>query len=815
MPTAQRVLTAVVGQSCTSAILILALSGIFMPNHVRAQSETSFAERYALAEDRDKVLLELIPGTEDYFYYHCLHYQTTGRIAEARGQLDAWIAKFGITANAKRMQTRQMLFEYSNNQQATLDFLIREYGINVYHVPPQKDEAAQLSTKLDSAALNWIEMLRQTAKSNGGVNLLEDAVLSKLLNAIGDSPDIRVWLSRIHRADTPGLVDAIGRELKMKDSQGFGWAPIHHELTLQQMIELRKRIPTLEQSGVFVNDYLRRIRPSDDETIRSNDTKRKHLERLEEFVSTLPEVHNSLIASVLYHRLLLDAESGTMDRKRFVRYLQMPSSRPYLSADYARTLNNKVHVDFNANYENETGQRPIGDDRALTLRYLEHFYTTDADVGEFARYLDRDYLTQVFATTKILYGVGDPKTYYAQLSPEAQKELANRVELKFAVSNPKQFLPSDNVRLEMDIKNVPELLVRVFRLNARNILSRQQSPINSAIDLDGLVANVERRINFAMKSDRRHRATIDLPELQGAGVWVVECLASGQRSRALVHKGHLQSIQRISDAGQILQIVNESGKPVPTAKVLLGEREFGPNELGEILIPFEGETKVKSIVLFDGNFATLEQFTHFAEAYELRSSFLVDPQAILAGTRTIALIRNSLLCSGQPIPLEDLIEPKLQVVTVDLDGVSSTQTYSNLKLSEHADHAQPLIIPPRLASISMTLSGQVQKQFDNTKVPVSSSYQFNVNEMSKTSAVNDFFLTRSAEGYQLELRGRNGEPYGRQPVQLEFKLFGLTSLINMRLATNANGIIDLGHLPWVEYFRSSAAGVAIREFKLA
>ena len=37
-----------------------------------------FAEQWALSTDREKVLGQLIPGTRDYYYYHCRHQQDTG-----------------------------------------------------------------------------------------------------------------------------------------------------------------------------------------------------------------------------------------------------------------------------------------------------------------------------------------------------------------------------------------------------------------------------------------------------------------------------------------------------------------------------------------------------------------------------------------------------------------------------------------------------------------------------------------------------------------------------------------------------------------
>ena len=36
-------------------------------------AEIGYIEDFALAKDRAEALKQLIPGTEDYYYYHCLH----------------------------------------------------------------------------------------------------------------------------------------------------------------------------------------------------------------------------------------------------------------------------------------------------------------------------------------------------------------------------------------------------------------------------------------------------------------------------------------------------------------------------------------------------------------------------------------------------------------------------------------------------------------------------------------------------------------------------------------------------------------------
>ncbi len=54
--------------------------------YVSAQ-EIGPIEKFALSDDRTKFLKELIPGSEEHFYYHVLHYQNEGRLAEGEAML--------------------------------------------------------------------------------------------------------------------------------------------------------------------------------------------------------------------------------------------------------------------------------------------------------------------------------------------------------------------------------------------------------------------------------------------------------------------------------------------------------------------------------------------------------------------------------------------------------------------------------------------------------------------------------------------------------------------------------------------------------
>ena len=67
----------------------------FFAYDARAAQEIGFVEKFALAEDRATVLKELIAGTEDYYFFHALHYQNMGKKTELAALLKADTERWG------------------------------------------------------------------------------------------------------------------------------------------------------------------------------------------------------------------------------------------------------------------------------------------------------------------------------------------------------------------------------------------------------------------------------------------------------------------------------------------------------------------------------------------------------------------------------------------------------------------------------------------------------------------------------------------------------------------------------------------------
>ena len=110
-----------------SSLLPILAAGLLLPAAARA-GEIGFAETFALAEDREKALEELVPGTEDFFYYRCLHLLATERPAACDPLLADWVRAHGETPRVWEIRSRRALATFDADPKATIEYLVRRLG---------------------------------------------------------------------------------------------------------------------------------------------------------------------------------------------------------------------------------------------------------------------------------------------------------------------------------------------------------------------------------------------------------------------------------------------------------------------------------------------------------------------------------------------------------------------------------------------------------------------------------------------------------------------------------------------------------------
>ncbi|MCK4625279.1 MAG: hypothetical protein KAV00_08220, partial [Phycisphaerae bacterium] len=82
----------------------LVILTVLMAASVCRAGQIGFIEDFSLSRDRQAALKQLIPGTEQYYYYHCLHYQNTGQKGKLNDMLSLWIKRRGTRSRTPLMR---------------------------------------------------------------------------------------------------------------------------------------------------------------------------------------------------------------------------------------------------------------------------------------------------------------------------------------------------------------------------------------------------------------------------------------------------------------------------------------------------------------------------------------------------------------------------------------------------------------------------------------------------------------------------------------------------------------------------------------
>ncbi|WP_425615021.1 hypothetical protein NA78x_004909 [Anatilimnocola sp. NA78] len=782
--------------------------------------EIDFREDFALSRDRTKALAQLIPGTEDFYYYHSLHYLATEQFEKVDQLLPNWVQRHGETGRVWEIRTRQHLLTYEKNPDKSLAYLRTRLGI---HFPHQKEVLGaepNLPTVLEAVAVSREQFInRAKPYSNDNLEQYEESALEWLLATELNPLQRRSLLTRLQRPDHPNLVKLIVADLNHEHSGGFGSLGIHNQLLLAQLDELVKLKPDVLNHQRFVQAYIVRLQPNADEDLR-HDPKvlEAYLDRLQAFAERLSAAHNSLKAHVLYNRLVLDRQRGMYNKARFLAYLQLPRPVHYISKAMQESVAfRQFPTDLNNNYGGVTLLPPIGNDEPLVRTYLMHFLREAPDAKEFEPYINDVYLKHLLAEVKIVNGLGDAEKWASLIPPEVFRGLKDRVDIDFAFTNQTSFTADEPVKLDLFVKNTGTLIVKVFELNTKNFYRTQWREVDTDINLDGLVANHEQTYTMTESPLRRVAKKIEFPQLARPGVYVIDFIGNGRSSRALIRKGNLRQVVRTTAAGQSFTVLNDQNKVVPNASIFLGGHEYTAAEDGTIVVPFStapGRTPIVITAPIAGEkkteYSSLSHFQHEAENYSLTAGFYVDRESLLKRQTAKLVVRASLLVNGTPITLKLLEQVRLLITSTDLDGVGSTQEISDFKLFEDRETEHEFQVPPRLAAISFQLSARTQKvTAGNQKIDLSASQGFTLNEIDRTDKVEDLHLVRSSSGYVLELRGKTGEARVSRPVTLNVKHRDFRQPLNVTLKSDPNGRINLGQLNEIAHITATGpAGTA-------
>jgi hypothetical protein len=753
-------------------------------------------EALALAADRSEALAQLIPGTEDYYFHHCIELLHRGEFDQTKPLFDAWVDRHGETARVRELRDRHAVLALSSAPSKSREYLRRRFGLTFDHQREIEGTRSNLPTRLEPEWIGRDAFFSDAVAHRDDSEGFRPRAFEWLGQRELSLPQLRSFLNRLDRPDYPDMIGLVLRELDDRRSSGFGSLAVHRLLLPSQLDALAAARPALLENPSFVETRLARLRPGPDVDL-DNDAAAMaaHLDALERFVEPLGLAFAALKVHVLYHRLDFDRRRSVYDRARFDRYVALPRQVDYLAASFQRKHRDAL-ARLDLDYSAVTGLPAVGNDEPLVRDYLAVFFAAPEldDFAVFRGTIDEDYLRKLFAETKILAGVGDPERWYSLLdSPSYYQELEQRVDIELAVQNPRSFTADDPVELLVDVKNVQTLVVKVFEIDVLAYFTAHGRAVDTAVDLDGLVANDERILEFGEPALRRVRRAIRFDSLVGPGTWVVELIGKGKSSRAVIRKGGLRYLERLGAAGHVLTVLDEDDRKVADATVWFAGRELVPDASGDIRIPYAGSPSSTQLLLRSGRVASIVPFSLRAEQYAFHVGVHVEREQLIAGAMADVIVRATLTVNGVPIPPSLLSETTLTIGSTDRRGTSSSVSVP-IQLHAEAETVHRFKVPDALRNLSFEVRGKVRSVTGQRDVDLAARDALTLNEIDLGEEIAALHLAATADGWVLYLLGKSGEPRADMQINVLVEHLDFVARRQVALQTDARGRIELGEL---------------------
>lgn len=771
-----------------------------------AAADLDFKEAFADPATREVALARLVPKTRDWFFHHALHHQLAGRANEFRQTLAAWkaaaaVKNSGISLDGyQTLETRELLLRYEADPQKSIDALVRLLDLKFDDSRPDAQADQKLPDRLDPALVS-ADAFEKAAASRSDNKAYRGYSQARLLAEL-DRPDtfdeakVRHFIQTLERADHPGIVPLILKALDPAITE----PPLHPGsikllplLSRPQLDELLAARPDLALYESFATRYLETLRPgSETDFALDLSAHAAHLAACRELVVTRKFGDPSLAGHVLFHHLRLQRELGQFPIEDFLAYLALPRERhPLLLIKELP----KGQVIFNTtrSFGSATGCDPVEDDEPLIQSYLQHFLAAADTPDAFKPYFEEKTLRRLHARAKLLAGA-DPVRWGAELDPAEVLELQKDTRIAFAPGQP-VLLPADAaVKLALDLKHTPELLVRIFELDLPAWIEREGSEPPVDLDLDGLVPHHERRLTFAQPPVVLHRESLDLPELAGPGAWIVECVSRGVATRALIRKGRLIPYVERMARGQSVRVFSAAGTLMKDAEVALGTEVFKPDPAGRILIPDRDAAARHEGLVRHGKLAVPLSLDPRTDSIAFNARFHLDREQLLADRPANLFLRLQLASHGHELPLEWIEKPSLTLVATLVGGLTTERVIgSDLKLAPQM--FVPFQVPADALSLKLRLTGTVTPRDGADPIALRAEQDYAMNGILNTGRIGAAFFTRDSDGHRLELRGRNGEPLANRPLSFDFTHRDHAETITLALRSDVRGIVALGKLP--------------------
>lgn len=582
---------------------------------------------------------------------------------------------------------------------------------------------------------------------------------------------------------------------------------ILNTMTIEQMDKLKAKVPDIANDPTFVSFYFNKkfsSELSDEENLHlTNKEKRDNLIKMYEYAKPLPHNLSGLRSSLLLEILEYGLKLNIFDKNYFTEYLKLPARENFLKKKAAGGISlwNKcienVQVEHNRGSDHNSKRDK---DKELFTKYLQHFFLKGSEIGDFTDYLDKEFLVEVLENTMLTTG---KKVEFTKENTVRLELLATTVEITIGVQNKDVFEIGEDVSLGVELKNVPKLFIKVFEINTENYYRKHLAPFKTDINLDGLIASIERTVEFAQPPHLRFQETLNFPQLKGkVGLYVIELIGNGKSSRAVVKIGTLSLVTRNTVAGQLCYVLDGKRKVCckhSTAIWMAGQHfKADLEDNGKIIVPYlpSGGTKKETAILLHEGLAQLVDIMRTEEVYSLKCGFYLLTESVIMGEKGTILIRPQLFVNDRIAELSLLKNIKCILYTTDyIDGIPATKTYPGLKLAEDKELIVEFQAGANMSEMRIEFVAEVQNVTKDKTQTLTAEHRFEFVTRINENSIAELHLRLNVQSdYELYVLGKNGEPIPNTAVSFSIRAKSLRHATNVCGTTNEQGLIKVGKL---------------------
>ena len=126
------------------------------------------------------------------------------------------------------------------------------------------------------------------------------------------------------------------------------------------------------------------------------------------------------------------------------------------------------------------------------------------------------------------------------------------------------------------------------------------------------------------------------PELNNkVGLFIIDFQGNGRSARAVIKKGSLSLIHRSTEAGHQAYILDDDKKICKgddrVGLWLSGKWYPAKSDTGAIFIPYSTSQQSLKVIMQNGDFAQLGEFTQCTEKFTFKASFFIDGEQMIMG----------------------------------------------------------------------------------------------------------------------------------------------------------------------------------------